>query len=176
VVNRNAGRWGVFVGIVGILVSSVASAQLAVPVKEHELLARLAGDWNVVMYVMGQEIAGTEHNELIAGGLWLTTSFEADMAGQVFEGHGVTGFDTQKKKYVSTWVDPSRTDIMFMEATLKGTARVGTTMMMGMTGEKVETRVVEDMPTNDKRILTFHQKGSDGKELEIMRMVYTRAK
>jgi hypothetical protein len=163
-------------GMVGILVSSMASAQLAVPVKEHELLAKLAGDWDVVMYVMGQEIAGKEHNELIAGGLWLTTSFEADMAGQPFEGHGVLGFDTQKKKYVSTWVDPSRTDIMFMEATVKGTARVGTAMMMGMTGEKVETRVVEDMPTDDKRILTFHQKGADGKELEIMRMVYTRSK
>ena len=120
--------------------------------KEHQLLARLAGDWNVVMHVMGEEIAGKEHNELIAGGLWLTTSFEAEMGGQPFEGHGILGYDTEKKKYVST------------------------TMMMGMTGERVETRVVEDMPTDDKRILTFHQKGPDGKELEMMRIVYTRSR
>jgi hypothetical protein len=146
------------------------------PAKEHELLKKLAGDWNAVLHMMCEEIPGKEHSELIAGGLWLTTTFTADMGGAPYEGHGVLGYDKAKKKYVSVWVDPSRTDIDMMEATVEGTARVGSTMMMGMTGEKVKTRVVEDMPNDNTRILTFNQAGPDGKEMEVMRIVYTRAK
>ena len=154
----------------------MASAQVLTPQKEHEFLKKLVGNWDVTLYIMGEEIEGKEHNELIAGGLWLTTQFTANMMGQPFEGHGILGYDTNKKKYVSVWVDPSRTDLNTMEATMKGTTRTGTTMMMGMTGEKVETRVVETMPDDDHRVLTFHQKGPDGKEMELMMIKYKRAK
>ena len=174
--NRQLSRLAGLLGIAILLVSSVASAQMETPVKEHELLKKLAGDWDVVMHIMGQEMPGKEHNELIAGDLWLTTTFTADMAGTPFDGHGILGYDKDKKKYVSIWVDPSRTDMEMMETTMEGTARVGTTMMMGMSGEKVKTKVVEDMPNNNKRILTFMQPGVDGKEMEMMRIVYTRAK
>ena len=56
--------------------------------------------------------------------------FTSNMAGQLFEGHGVLGYDTKKKKYVSVWVDGSRTELNTMEATMQGTTRMGTTMMM----------------------------------------------
>lgn len=174
--NRYSSRWAAVVGIAVILGSSVASAQLETPTKEHELLKKLAGDWDVVMHIMGQEMPGKEHNELVSGDLWLTTTFKADMGGSMFEGHGILGYDKAKKKYVSVWVDPSRTDMDMTESSIEGTTRVGSTMMMGMTGEKVKTKVVEDMPNDNKRILTFNQTDQNGKEMEMMRIVYTRAK
>jgi len=159
-----------------LMMSSMAMAQLLPPQKEHEFLKKLVGDWDVTLFVMGEEIAGKEHNELVAGGLWLTTSFSANMMGQPFEGHGILGYDTKKKKYVSVWVDPSRTDLTTMEATMKGTTRTGTTMMMGMTGEKVKTTVIETMPDDDHRVLKFMQKGPDGKDMQLMKIEYERAK
>ena len=173
---RRTTRLATFLALVILMVSSMASAQMMPPQKEHEFLEKLVGDWNVTLFVMGEEIEGKEHNELIAGGLWLTSEFSANMMGQPFQGHGILGYDTKKKKYVSVWVDPSRTDLIIMEATMKGTTRSGTTMMIGMTGEKVETKVVETMPDDNHRLLRFLQKGPDGKEMQLMKIEYKRAK
>ena len=44
------------------------------------------------------------------GGFWLLLDYKGDFGGMKFEGKGATGYDPNKKKYVSTWVDSMRLD------------------------------------------------------------------
>ena len=44
---------------------------------------------------------GVEVDKLMPGGLWLMNDFEGEFGGMAFHGHGVNGYDTQKKKYVA---------------------------------------------------------------------------
>jgi hypothetical protein len=54
--------------------------------------------------VQTQSSKGVETNRLLAG-KWLLSDFKGEFFGMDFEGHGQTGFDAKKGKYVGTWVD-----------------------------------------------------------------------
>jgi hypothetical protein len=45
-------------------------------------------------------------SRLICDGLWLVSDFEGSSG---FGGHGVHGYDVEKKKYVGTWIDSMST-------------------------------------------------------------------
>jgi hypothetical protein len=51
-----------------------------------------------------QSSRGVIVNRLVCGGLWLVSEFHNETTG--FDGHGIFGYDVQKKKYVGTWIDP----------------------------------------------------------------------
>ena len=38
-------------------------------------------------------------------GRWTWSDFTGQMMGKPFEGHGLTGYDPDKKEYVSFWID-----------------------------------------------------------------------
>ena len=98
----------------------------AKPVKEHELLKQFEGEWDSVAKFMmepGKEPVpskGKESCKLIMGGLFLVTSVDSEMFGGKFYGHGILGYDLQKKKYTGSWVDSLNTAIYQIEGTLEG--------------------------------------------------------
>jgi hypothetical protein len=94
---------------------SDASAKASKPAdkqapKEIAVLAEDVGTWDAtVTHSMPgqapQTDKGAEVVSLICNGKWQWTDFNGSMMGQPFEGHGITGWDPDKKQYVSVWID-----------------------------------------------------------------------
>ncbi|MFO0907939.1 MAG: DUF1579 domain-containing protein [Isosphaeraceae bacterium] len=135
-------RPGRCVVAIGLLLSAGAAAraqegfELPKPTDEHKLLRSEVGTWEATIKSWMDpkaeplESKGTETNRLLPGGLFIISQFRGDFGGQPFHGHGTTGYDTHKKKYVGTWIDSMSTGIMAMEGTYDPATKTLT-----MTGE-----------------------------------------
>jgi len=152
------------------------------PGVEHELLKSDVGTWdasieiNVVPGAPPQGSKGVARNRLACGGMWLITDFLNETTG--FEGHGIYGYDTAKRKYVGTWIDGMRTFLTISEGTYD--ASTGTMTMVfetaGPQGKPLKWREVTERKDSDTRVWRSIMTGPDGKEFEVMKAVYTRRK
>ena len=52
---------------------------------------------------------------MLAGGLWLISTFEGEFGGAKFEGRGQFGYDASKGKYVGTWIDSMSPNMSLLE-------------------------------------------------------------
>jgi hypothetical protein len=155
----------------------------AKPGKEHELLKKFEGEWDAAAKFMmepGKEPVpskGKESGKLILGGLFLVTTFDADMFGGKFTGHGVLGYDLQKKKYTGSWVDSLNSAMYLVEGTLEG--NVLTERMDGTepgTGAPLKMRLIHELKDADHRVTRFFMTFPDGKEVETGSISYQRRK
>jgi len=120
---------------------------------------------------------GTETNTLV-GGLWLVTDFKSDMMGQPFQGHGVNGWDPNKKKYVGTWVDTLSTGLGLSESTYDSATKTMTGTFEGPdpTGQIMKMKAVTVLKDANTRVFTMSGPGPDGKDMTYMRITYQRKK
>lgn len=85
------------------------------PTEHHKLLLRDIGTWQATMTILGgpepMKLPAREENELMPGGLWVMSRFEAGP----FKGLGQFGYDPVKKKYVGTWIDSTSPHLTIME-------------------------------------------------------------
>jgi hypothetical protein len=152
------------------------------PGPEHEVFKKDVGTWDATVEMMmppEPPSKGTETNVLGPGGLWLISDFKADtMMGAPFQGHGVSGWDPAKKKYVGTWVDSMSTSILVSEGTYDPATKTstGTIEGPGPDGKPMKIKAVTQYKDNDTRVFTMYMKGSDGKEAPSMRISYKRRK
>jgi hypothetical protein len=159
---------------------AVATPRLAAqePAKagpEHEMLKKLAGDWDATVSFMGSESKATSHSEVGLGGLWLLTEFKGEFAGAPFAGRGTMGYDPAKKKYVSTWVDSMSASIMFSEGSFDADGKTFTETGSGTgpDGKPTKWRNVHEFQSNDKAVFTMYMT-TDGKEAESFKITYQR--
>ena len=136
----------------------------------HAHLKMREGVWEgtIKMTMAGMppsESKGIETDTMMAG-LWLVNDVKSDMGGMPFLGHGITGFDTAKNKYVSVWVDSYSADFSHGEGTCDGSGKVLTTTWEGPdpSGKILKWRQTDEMKDKDTRVLTFYMPGPDGKE------------
>jgi hypothetical protein len=170
--------------MIAILTSLLLAQDMsAKPGKEHELLKKFEGEWDLVAKFMmepGKEPApskGKESCKLILGGLFLVTTVDSEMFGGKFAGHGVLGYDLQKKKYAGSWVDSLNTAMYLVEGTLEGD--VLTERMEGTepgTGAPLKLRLVHELKSADQRATRFFVTFPDGKEVETGTITYQRRK
>jgi hypothetical protein len=162
--------------------SQAASMPMVKPVPEHDLLKKDVGTWDATVETMASPEApaskskGVETNKLL-GGLWLVTDFKSQMMGQPFEGHGTTGYDTNKKKYVGTWVDSMSTGLMTGESTYDPATKTVTGYMEGTdpaTGKPTKMKMVTEYKDDNSRVFTMYMTGPDGKEAPAMKITYKR--
>ncbi|GMU37382.1 MAG: DUF1579 family protein [Phycisphaerae bacterium] len=166
-----------------------AWAKLASPGPHHEHLKPLAGNWNVEgKWRMAEEAPWTPSNskaktEWILGGRFLHQHYKGDpmMPGDPtpFEGYGIVGYDNQKQKYVSAWVDNMGTMIMMSEGTCDSsgktvtfTAKFMDPMMNKETWMKMEYKIEGE----DKYTLSMFAPDMTGKEYLMMVLTHTRQK
>ncbi len=152
------------------------------PVAEHKMLAAGAGTWNAVLEMMGADgkptkSTGTSVVKVICGGLWVTDDFAATVQGGPFHGHGVTGYDIDKKKFVGTWVDSMTSSVMTMEGTCDKDGKVMTMkgMSVGPDGKPAEQTMVTTVKDANTRVFEMFFPGPDGKPMKFMTITYTRA-
>src|SRR5262245_60540422 len=85
------------------------------PGPEHAALKKLEGTWDATVKGPGGESKGTMTWKTTLGGLWLSADFKGDFGGMQFAGHGMTGYDPRKKKYVDYWFDSMSASSMTFE-------------------------------------------------------------
>jgi hypothetical protein len=170
--------------IAALLLLAAAQDVMPKPGKEHELLKKFEGEWDGTMKMMmepGKDPMVSKAKEsckLIAGGLFLVTDVDGEMMGGKFIGHGVLGYDVQKKKYTGSWVDSMATG----QYTLEGSAaddKGFTEHMEGLepgTGKPFKMRLVHEFKDKDSRVMKFFVTFPDGKEVETGGIEYKRRK
>jgi hypothetical protein len=154
------------------------------PGPEHAVLKMDEGTWDAVVEITPapgapvQKSKGVEVNTVGCGGLCLITDFKGDMMGSPFQGHGVATWDPAKKKYVGTWTDSMSTGLAMGESTYDPATKKWTGWMEGpdMTGKVTKSRSVVEWRGATTRVFTMYSAGPDGKEMEGMKITYTRRK
>jgi uncharacterized protein DUF1579 len=161
-----------------------AAPEITKPSTEHTGLRRAEGTWDASVEISTgppgtapQVSKGVETNRLCCGGLWLVTEFKSNPGSPPFEGHGITGFEPARKKYISTWVDSDLTTPMTSEGSYDATGNT-LTMRGSMTskGKTLQWRDVEVWKDDDTRQFTVFMRGPDGKETPSLNINYTRRK
>lgn len=154
------------------------------PGPQHEVLKMDEGTWDAVVELFPAPGAppmtskGVEVNTIGCGGLCVITDFKADMAGAPFHGHGLATWDVVKKKYAGSWTDSMSQGLGISEATWDPAKKQVTGSMVApdQTGKVVKTRSVGEYRPNGTRVFTMYGPGPDGKEMQVMRITYTRRK
>ena len=108
-------------------------------------------------------------NRLVCGGLWLVSDFRNETSG--FEGHGVFGYDVQKKKYVGTWVDPMRTFLAPMEGEWDAAKR---TMTFVVDHAPMRWRETAEQLDDVTQVFRVFMAPPGAPEAEVMTVTYRR--
>ncbi len=174
--------------VIAMGLSSVAGAQempVPKPGPEHAVLTQDAGTWDAVIELTTAPgtpaitSKGVEVNTVGCGGLCLITDFKGEiMPGVAFLGHGTTAYDSVSKKYVGSWSDSMSTGLAISEGTFDPATKkiTGTMSARDMTGAMAKSRTVSESPDADHRVMTMFTPMPDGKEMQTMRISYTRRK
>jgi hypothetical protein len=156
--------------------------ELAVPGAPHQLLAGMAGSWNVKgtcsMEPGGSNIehTGTSEQRMILGGRFLQQEFSGEMMGTPFTGIGFTGYDNHTRKYVSTWLDSMGTGIYYFEGTADADGKTITQTcsyddpVRGPAKWRSVTRIVDA----NRLVFEMYITDQSGKEDKMAEMEYTR--
>ena len=185
---KRSHRWmaAVFVAAFA-LVSGVSAAQqpppMPTPGPEHEVLKMDEGTWDAVVEFAAAPGAapitskGTEVNTVGCGGMCLITDFKGEVMGSAFHGHGTGTWDAVKKKYVGSWTDSMSRGLSISEGTWDPATKKFSGTMEGpdMTGKVTKTRNVVEY-RDGGRVMTAFAPGPDGKEMQVMKITYTKRK
>lgn len=161
-----------------------AMPPLPKPGPEHEILKKDQGTWDATVESWMAPGAppttskGVETRTLGPGGLWLLSEFKGDFMGTPFQGHGVMGYDPNKKKYVGTWVDSMSSGLALTEAIYDPAKKTMTGWMEGpdMSGKVSKMKEVTEYKDADTQVFTMYNVGADGKEATAMKITYKRRK
>jgi hypothetical protein len=154
------------------------------PGVEHIDLAKtMVGSWNTETsaFMPGQApmvAKGTAKFDPVMGIRFIRQTTQTDIGGgKKINGEGLIGYNTVSKEYEATWIDSTATGIMTM--TGKKDAK-GDIVFTGQTdsmasGQKTTSKFVLHRESKDKMSFTSYEAGSDGKEVKMTEVVYTRS-
>lgn len=147
--------------------------------KHHKRIAEDVGKWTGTMKVKMPgaadevEMPIVEENSLIDGGMWLISAFESGP----FKGQGQFGYDTNKKKYVGTWVDNQSSHLNIMEGEYDEKSGELVMTFEGrdeMSGQLVDMKSVTTRPSDDKRLFVMYAK-REGEWSKMFEIHYSKA-
>ena len=158
--------------------------KLMTPGAEHQLLGKFSGEWNIESKwypgkgAPAMESKATNSTKWILNGRFLQSDFRGDMMGKPFQGIGIEGFDTFKKKYTMIWLDETSTAIYTAEGTASPDGKTITYMGKHddpMTGAKdLDVKYVGMIVDDNKHTFQIIEKPGTPDEYTAMEMVYTR--
>ena len=154
------------------------------PQKEHEWLKNFEGAWDfTAKFHMApggpaMESKGVQVDRMGGGGLWLIVDSMEDKKDAPFHGHGMVGYDAEKKKYIGVWVDGHTSKFAMSEGTADKDGKVLTmeSEAMGPDGKPMKMRQESTLKDKDHKTLKFFASGQDGKETMVGQIEYTRKK
>ena len=147
------------------------------------ILKKDIGTWDatIKMTMEGQEMemTGVETNRMI-GNNFVVSTFKGDFGGMPFEGHGTTGYDESKGKYVGTWVDNMTPAMSIMEGKME--EKTGNMVFMvdgydAQTQQKTKAKHIVEYKDDGSRVMTMMMKMPDSDEwVTGMVITYTKRK
>jgi hypothetical protein len=187
-VNMNLSKVAFSLGASVLALSAVAfswrAPQDEMPSKQtpqHQLLQGWLGTWDATLDMPGFGIEGSKgiSTREMVGKLWLVDRYEGDMMGMAFQGHGVTGYDSEKERFVGMWVDSWTDRMLTFEGTYEAATRTLRFDVPGrnpVTGE-AQTEVHETRMVSDD-VMEFRMlwPGEDGEVQPVMVIRYERRK
>lgn len=156
--------------------------KLGTPRAPHKLLASMAGRWNTKTRSWMEpnqrpmESTGTCKQEMLLGGRFLRQEFSGEMMGNPFTGIGFTGYDNQRKKYVSVWMDSVGTGMYIFEGTASADGKTiiqeshSEDLLRGPTKWRSVTKIVNE----NTHVFEMYGTYKKGKEEKMMEITYTR--
>ncbi len=119
-----------------------------------------------------------EVNRTISGGLWLVSDLKGTMLDKRYEGHGIYGFDPQKKKYTGVWVDSLQNYLAMWEGTYDPASKTLTQWAEtpDYLGRKIRWRSVMEYKGKDLRIWKSFSNAGGGSEFVSTVITYKRRK
>jgi len=158
--------------------TTVIEMPLAQPTAEHKRLLERVGTWEgtLTSFMPGappQAVAAREVVEPI-GPFWTQVRFTCDFMGTPYLGMGVTGYDPEKKKYISTWTDSMSSYFAFMEGELDASGKRMVTHYDApdMTGT-IQPHRIETVFGDDTYSSTFYMGEGDGTKVMVIEMERT---
>ena len=156
----------------------------AAPGENHKLLEKMAGNWDctVKMWMGPGEpdvSKGTSKGKLILGGRFVMDEYEGTFMGKPFAGHGLTGYDNQKGKFVGSWADTAGTGIMNSVGTYDAASKSFTFIaeMTDPTAPDKTVKMKEVIKLVDDNTHVFEMwEDQDGKPAKVMEITYSRKK
>ena len=164
-----------------LVLASMLSAQeppeMPKPVKEHEWLNQFVGEWE--SETEGQagpdgpamHCKGTMKNRML-GGFWVVSEVTNVMDGQEMTAVQTIGYDTEKKKYVGTWIDSMFNHMWKYEGWVDESGKKlvleaeGPNMMAP--GQTAKYRDSYEFKSPDHIVVTSEMQGEDGKWTTFM--------
>jgi len=156
----------------------------ATPGPQHEMLKKLAGDWNAkVKFQMDpsqpwQESASTSTVTMLMDGRYCQEVVNGQMMGGPFNGIGITGYDNVIGRFVGTWIDNMGTGIETMQGTADASGKVINwigTMSDPVSGKPSKNRMVTTIVDDDHHTLDMYSVPPGAKkETKTMTIEYTR--
>lgn len=147
------------------------------PTKEHQLLEKFVGTWKTQSEgSMGPDqppmkCKGTMKSRSL-GGFWVINEMTGDMMGTPMNGIQTIGYDTDKQKYVGTWVDSMMNHMWQYEGTVDD---AGTTLTLEAEGPNfmaenttTQFRDTYEFKSPDHIRTTSSMLGEDGKWVVFM--------
>ena len=163
--------------VVSLMAIEVFAQGLPKPGPEYDVFKHDVGTWDVeVKTSQGPATKGKETNRML-GGFWMLTDFEGKLMGLDFKGHGVYGYDAEKKQYVGTWMDSLSATKMDMVGKYDKTHHTMTYegIAPGPDGKPTKNVFVTKYNDDGTRVMTMHMQAGDTM-VKVFEMSYTKAK
>jgi hypothetical protein len=162
--------------------SAAAMEDMLRPGPQHAMLQKFAGNWDTVIVLKPptgaeQRTKGTmncaKHTDFHT-----IDSFEGELMGMKFLGHGINGYCPVKKKYFTLWTDSMTPSPLSLEGDYDAATKelTMTGAAFGMSGKLEPCRTVTRYQDDDHYTFTMFGPGPDGKEVQHLAIEYTRKK
>lgn len=168
----------------GAVVSAAEPPAFPVPVKEHQWLDQLVGEWDaeVEMFMPGQPPVKSQGTETVRsiGGFWTLAENKGSFGDHPFTGMMTLGYDSEHKQYVGMWVDSMSGYLWRYAGAVDASGKVLTLNAEGpcplQPGELVKFKETLEIKSPDHKVFTSQVLGKDGKWETGMTINYRRKK
>lgn len=162
--------------------AQAAWMKLAAPGAAHEVLKPLVGKWSAVTTSWEAPGAPAQSSKSSSVAAWVLgdrfvyEAVKGTFGGMTFEGIGYTGYDNQKQKYVSVWMDVFGTMIMTLtgdyDATTKTLTMIG--QFDGQDGKPQTMKSVTRFLDARQHVAEMYTLDPTGGEFKMMEIAYKR--
>lgn len=152
------------------------------PQREHELLTRLVGRWQVEVVMRPDpakppvKSSGVETVRML-GGFWSISEFSGTFMDRPFSGVFTLGYDPEMQRYVGTWVDSVSSHLWSYEGAVDSSGRTLTLNSEGpcpSSGKVMKVRETIEIQGTNQRIMRNETLGEDGRWTPGMTITYRR--
>lgn len=153
------------------------------PTAEHQWLQQFVGNWQSqteATYEPGKPAETSTGTETVKalGGFWITNEVKGTMMAKPFTGVMSLGYDNDKKKYVSTWMDSMTGKLWEYEGKVDPTGKVLTLETEGECpmnpGKMMKFKETLEIKDKNHKVFTSYMQGDDGNWMKTMTSTATR--